>query len=821
MACGSDITYQPIVGGYDPRTPQGAVAPADFELVFNMDGGLSSGYSRLAGWTRYRHADACGDPPVLGGPPGPVYAENGNYKNQDLHDQMAIGSSIAGNYPVDVTGSVPGPSVTWYSFQTQFSTNQLALLLGKVELWVSYNSAAGNGEAVGRTAVTVPSINPNTIGLVVNMPGDASNIRVRRIIGDQVAPLVRSGSTVPAGPGFVIDDFPPLMVDGNECVPYSQTPNSQISLLTSAISVSGRRRIIAATRSVIYCNDDHSGNWRILADGLGGYCQTGAQGRDTTVSFKMVQLGNFCLFTNGFDPVLFWKFDEPPAGPRNWSADYLLELQALRIQAAKVIAKHDGFVLIGNVLADGRYETSRLYWSEYNDPMSWIPGGESAAGYHDFGRGEAIVAVASIGGKLRVYTDQAVYDGTVVEDSRIWAFTELYRADQGERLIRYPNSFVNTGAAHLWIGSDSIYLMEAYDRTPRRQEWIHRAAGAIFLGVPAARFDGIPNAPAGFLPIDRKRCEQPVGGYDPIRETVWFSWPTSDSLTNNISLAVWPAYGKASVVDQGFTAFGAHKPDTRISTRDWIGERGVCDPNQQLLPKEGMTCDLSDNFRTFPFFINPGEDIYGAIHPDSALATMCGFCTETLCRTCDSDVRFLMATVDQGELNISIKELVPDSCVRHRLVGRMLRAWPNTSQECHDRYGYLSVLQQGASKLGENGNKTLNGITLQVSSPEQSPAGTLNAQIGTGDIPSGILWGYPDSQPLGESDPEPPCFTDDAQPGDPECARPLAPRYDYPYDFVFYEAGEYVAWRVFVDGIGSCFTVTGASLRVDFSSRCK
>jgi len=821
MSCGRDVTYSPIQGGYDARTVRGAVSPSDFELVFNMDGRTATGYSRLAGWTRYRHADACGPIPIIGGSPGPAYDENGNYNNQDLHDQMVVGSSIVGDYPANVTGNTPGLSTLWYAWTVRFTTNQLAMLIGKVELWVSYDSALGNGESVGRLDVTNPTIRPNMITVVINLPGDATNINVRRIIGNQVGPLNRTVAIVPAGPGFVTDNRPAPTLDVNECVPYTTYPNSQISLLTSIVSTSGRRRILAATRSTIYVNDDQSGNWRIIADGLGGFCQTGEESRNTEVSFKATQIGNFVLMTNGFDFPLYWKFDESPAGIQLWSADYILELQSLRIQSAKVISKHDGFAIIANVIADGRSEPSRLYWSDYNDPLSWIPGGESAAGFHDFGRGEVIVVASSIGGKLRVYTDQAIYDGTIVEDSRVWAFTEIYRADQGERMVRYPNSFVNTGSTHLWLGADSIYTMESYDRSPKRNEWIHRVSGAIFNGVSASLFDGIPDAPSGYAAIDRKYCYQPVGGYDPVREVVWFSWPHGGSTVNDVSLAIWPMYGKASIVDQGFTSFTAHRPDPRQSLRDWVDSVGICDARNLLLPKEGAACHTGATYGMYPFFINPAGDIYGEIHPDSAIAATCGTCPETLCSQCDSDIRFLMATVDPGGLDISIKEMVDGSCVRQRLTGRMFRTWPDTSQECHRNEGYLSVLQQGPSKFGENGNKTVSGMVLQIASPDQSPPGTIFSQVGTGDIPSGIRWVETESQPLGESDPEAVCFTNDAEPGDPPCARPIAPRYDYPYDFPFYARGEYVAWRIFTDGLGSCFSVSGATLRVNFRERCK
>ena len=54
---------------------------------------------------------------------------------------------------------------------------------------------------------------------------------------------------------------------GNSC-------REAITLLHSFENETSQRRLIAATKSRVYVADEKGGNWRMLADGLGGSCET-------------------------------------------------------------------------------------------------------------------------------------------------------------------------------------------------------------------------------------------------------------------------------------------------------------------------------------------------------------------------------------------------------------------------------------------------------------------------------------------------------------------------------------------------------------------
>lgn len=471
------------------------------------------------------------------------------------------------------------PATPWLEWTISLKTNRYALRSGRLYIRVSYDSAGGSGQSDATVVVT----DPTTLVLILPLPGDAHNIHIIRLAGVIDSSLYETLTETATGTGVIVE------TGSDVCADFLSYEKSEISMLHSVTSASKKRRLFAGTRESILMGDDLSGVWRVLADGLGDNC--GVEDHDTSISFKMVTMGDVGIFTNGFDPVLGFKFNDQPQGDRLWSADYVLDLEALRITSARVIGKFQGFVLLGDIVADGVTLSSRLIWSDFNNPLAWIPGGQSAAGFTDFGRGEIIRAIEALGGFLRIYTSQAIYEGSVTQDVSIFSFQEIYRNEDSASMVRYPNSFVNTGSLHLYMGADSIYTLSQYDRIPQRVEWLHAASGVIYQGITPVVVEGIPEM-VSYPPIDRVRCELPRSGYDNLRQAAWWSWPAGDSLRNNVSLVVWPRYKKASVINYGFTAFTNHRPDHLVTLRDWIASFGICPPITTVVAKEGLPFEV-------------------------------------------------------------------------------------------------------------------------------------------------------------------------------------------------------------------------------------
>lgn len=567
-----------------------------------------------------------------------------------------------------------------------------------------------------------------------------------------------------------------------------------ITLLFSFKSLSGNRRLIAGAKSRLYVGDDRGGNWRIIADGLGGGCRRDEDCECAAKRFKAAQLGNTVLFTNDVDPVLIWDYNDAPAGCYFWSADYVSELQVLNITQAACVQSWNGFAFVANVVVDGQRIASRLYWSDYNEPHSWTPGGESLAGYHDFGNGERILALEPIGGRLRVYTDRAIYDGTMVSDTDlVFHFDEIYR---GPNTIKFPNSLVNLGAMHVYLGESSIWTMAEYDRSPTRLEWMHRAGGVIYEGLPTAWVKDFTTLLAAFGPINKEQCEQAVGGLEWVEgsPTLWFSWPTDDNVCPNMTLRLTPRYGAASLVDYGFTAFRMHRPDFTQVAGQFLVEQGFCATTTFLAEKEGLPLQISDASGAYPYLFNYYESASYPMHASSLAAALCQYCPDDFCLVCDTQDRFVMASASDKTL----KQFTPKTYAREEYLGNVDTAWcPDTAIGEYEDRGYTTLFQGDAYDYGTNVRKLVNGLAVDFSAEAQTTPNQIHCAVGYGSQPDCQTWMESNALPLACQD-----VLDTDQRGD---AIPFFP---------FYNEGQRLAWRVWVTGTGGGFCANSITLSI-------
>lgn len=853
------------MGGWQPYLKDSELGFKNQDLHDQMSGGqyyhrsYAYSYTSPATITGYHYSLFFPEVSVGGYTlPGPTigpfcgYALDVPYLFADAVNDWNISDWFAGspyNYVLDAQcvgdgdggpGTPPG-SGDWVQWtvsvrSTAFTANRSHLVAAEL----AWDSVLFGSDDVTQTAPDGPAVSTHVFTFCV--PPDATNVRVISFAGNLLdgptktatvclaaatenhpaAPCVDSncyigsyyyltytygydGYTIPAYSG---GDTIPVYADAVKtteegCYPelyYLQSVcREAITGLFPLDSVGGRRRLVATTRSRIYVNDDRNGNWRILADGLGGGC---AKDDDCTCSskrFRIAALGNTVLFTNGVDPVLAWEFDAKPAGCFFWSADYVAQLRQLSIDSAEVVQSWNGFAFIGNVSENGDKFASRFYWSDYNDPMSWIPGGNSLAGFHDFGNGERILAMEPIGGRLRIFTDKAIYDCILVRDvQQVFSIQEIYR---GPNVLRYAFALVNTGDTLVWMGESSLYVMAEYDRTPQRIEWIHQASGVIYDGVRAEwveKFDGLPV----FGGVNKNQCNQAVGGWDSMRQAIWFSWPTDDNVCPNMSLVLWPRYAKASIVDQGFTAFANYRPDFRQSIRDFLWTRGFCEALDLLLDKEGVPYSYGGG-EYYQYLFNEQESTAYPMDPNSAIASLCGVCLYDICESCDVDVRFLMASA----VDKTIKEFTPDQCVREMLSSELIRPFPDTSVASYVDNGYYSMMQGDPYDYNTPVEKLIVTATLNYVATIQTTPNNLYYQVSFGMQPECQSWADTDPVPLECIDGPDFDDTTNERPGD-------IPR------FAFYNAGSFLGWRFYTFGTGGKFCTTSTIIALRRNQGC-
>ena len=771
LACFKDISVTPLDGRFDARSPSGKLASDDFRVVLNVDSIDQNKRCRMGGWQKLMSDNPFG------------------FNNHDLHDQLLQcqqyyeGFEYSFDYPGDYLGGV-------YPFW--FPGDDEPDLFIQDPDGGPYQGYAN--AYYGDYPYTFVFNQTYIFNAYYGLPDYETDSTYQLGYTEQIY-----GPPIPAYP---YGDLIPVYGAGysttyEECGEYAyqrpQQCRESITLLKEAVSVGGRRNLIAGTKSRLYVLSQRDGNWRILADGLGGPNQPEDNCGCSKRRFRTAQLGNFVLFTNDFDPVLIWRMDSGPKGCDLWSVEYVAELLAFGITKAKAIAAWEGFVFIGNVQVAGEQQVSRVFWSDLNNPRAWAPGGGSLSGFFDIGLGEAIVEIASIGGQLRIYTkrgdEKAIYNVALVGGDEIFNFREIYRGPDG---IEYENSLVNTGRSHLWFSSSGIMVIGEYDRVPHRFEWIYKADGVFYNGLPGTwveDFDGLD----GFGPVNKEACDNVVGGYNSELKQVWFSWPTDDNECANVSLMLNPVYETASLVNHGFSAFAVFRPDYALTLRAFLAEFGGCDPDDFVMPKEGDPSDVDQGYLA-AYIVNEAEDPDAPAHAQSICAALANTTLEDLCESCDADSFFVMADASDKTL----KEFTPRQYYRERYVDEgVVYECPTTTPGQYVNDGYYSMMQSDAKDEDKKTEKLVNKAVVDFIAEEQTTPSKLYFNLAYGYQPDCLQWDLSAKPQKLE------CLTGKSD-RQHAIARTRASRLP---SFKVYRKGVYLAWRFYVKGTGgaSCF----------------
>lgn len=519
-----------------------------------------------------------------------------------------------------------------------------------------------------------------------------------------------------------------------------------ITMLEHMRGTGGATRLLAGTRSRLYCNTGSDNNWRIILDGTGG---TDQDAEVPAIRWKCAQVGATVVFVNGVDRPQWFSFEKPEIEHDGNACEPIDDLIALGISTARVVASWKGFVFIGNTVTEGTINLSRIYWSDFNAPLDWIPGPESLAGFVDLGSDERIMAMAPIAGKLRIYTDKAIYDANLVGGEEIFNFREIYR---GPKSIQFENSLVSTGDDHYYGGRDSIYRLNAANITPDIPDWLYGASGAIFNGLPSALLGGLStNTLGSFGKIHKSYCQTLVGGYDEATGYLWYSWANVDDEDGvpSTSIVLVPDQERACLVDHGFTAFCAHTASYQESTRSWLGRIGVCDPLPMI--KEGNPDSTFVLDSSLNNIINADEDLaYEAIY-DASYDSLCykiGYDSsiDPNCLDCGNAWVFVMASAADK----CLKQYEPDVYYRESCeltddestgLDWTIYDHPTTSAT-YERDGYCSLLQTDSMQFGTSREKTVQKavVDCDVDDNVDSLAAYLHCDVGYGAQPGRLMW---------------------------------------------------------------------------------
>lgn len=788
-----DFVEDPLVGGLDLRSPNGAVLAADYRLCFNWTLNEQRGRCRRYGWKR-------------------LFADSPfGFKNQDLHDQLILCQNYYNEYSYSVAfgGGLIDYAyldyVAGYTIPGTITSSFYGPLCGYA--WDNVPPFTLDTNEFDKLVVTTAFAGyPYTITPLGPVycpagPGDEYQGSYYDLLYSHRDPDIVSP---PYEAGLVGVYEAPYSVSFSYCesqVYGRDGCREAITLLGQVTSENETRKLVAGTKSRLYVLNERTANWHIIADGLGGpltsdNCQCSER------RFSMATLGGYSFFTNNYNPLLYWQFDAPTTGCDLWSAQYVSDLTDLGITRVRCVCEFAGFLLVGNVEQDGLQRPFRIFWSDFNAPLSFLPGIESLAGFTDLKAGEQILRIEKLGGSARIYTDRAIYAVSMVGGSLTFNMQEIY---SGPNVLRFAYSLANGGDVHYFMSQDSIYRLTESDRSPVLVEWIHKSAGAIYKGVDPLllkQFTGI----SSFLPINRDVCDAAVGYYRKETDEVFFSWPTGTNTCPDKSLCLNVRYGGADIIDHGFTAFFEFISDPKTTVIEWLIDTQLCSwadfVSQMIKEGEPYSMDV-DAFPNPPTsIINATEDPTLPIDPNSWLAQLCNITPEDLCKDCSAGLVFIGASA----LDKCLKEFDPNIFYRERYVdaGGSLPC-PQTVVGTYVLDGYTSLLQKDLHDYGQKEDKLINKIEVDFDALPQTSPGQLVAQVGYAANAACTLW----SEVAGKNFACPNVLSDDLELYYKE-------RPNLPAVYKFFRRGRYLAWRLSISGTGSggCISRLTKSVRL-------
>lgn len=325
-----------------------------------------------------------------------------------------------------------------------------------------------------------------------------------------------------------------------------------ISMLFESTGSDGTRRRFDATQSRISVLNQSLGHWTDIATGQGA----------AGTRFKAAELADYVLFTNYNDDILSHQLG-------TGTTSTITELKdLLKVRKARVIVQYLGFILIMNLYQDdgsagAPWFKSRVRWSDLNLPLSWDPGAaDTLAGFQDLDYGDEILAAAPMLGALYILTRRSIWRVTVGSANSTFNFTRVYNEPRNQKgCIVYPNTLISTGSDLYYLSRESAYHYSPYVPEPERLDWLYKSTGVIFEKLDT-KLIGVS-------------CDAPVGEFVPVKNELWFSWPSGANARNNLTLVLQTDNKTADVVDHGFVCFSNNRRNPQGDI--------LCNENQDFL----------------------------------------------------------------------------------------------------------------------------------------------------------------------------------------------------------------------------------------------
>lgn len=348
-----------------------------------------------------------------------------------------------------------------------------------------------------------------------------------------------------------------------------------LSLMFETLSTSGNRNLITGTQSRLYEFNYSNRNWRLLADGMGGPHRD-----DFTIRFRCAQVKDTVVFTNNYDKPQKYLLDTEAKGCAVRVTSEITELNTIKLSRAKHIIAYKGYIILGDVVMDGRRMKGTMVWCASNRPEKWDPIDTALDCGSQELPGQEIRGWEHLGDGIVIYTDKEIWKcyTTGNKDAPL-EFTRVYRSDDGKGCLFYENTLVSSGTTHYYLGKDGTYTFTPYVNEPSQEEWINKGDGLMFANINESCGGGTNAA------------------YYAEFDAIFVWWAAYDAYMPEQCFIFQPKFNFTAYADFGATAACQFTVDDRPGFRDYMFSPGcACGDTdyKAMFVKEGYSGRTAD-----------------------------------------------------------------------------------------------------------------------------------------------------------------------------------------------------------------------------------
>ncbi|HEU4343694.1 MAG TPA: hypothetical protein VFU31_19260 [Candidatus Binatia bacterium] len=365
-----------------------------------------------------------------------------------------------------------------------------------------------------------------------------------------------------------------------------------ITLIFESESSRKQKSLFVATEGSIYALNNSTGNWSVLGSGYGqgGVDATGPR-------FKAARQGDYVIFTNDYNPPMYHVLEQGTS-PLIREID---DLETIGLTKARHVWTWKNVVFFADVEMDQQRFPFRVVWGDFDNPTSFDPEkAESIAGTFDLNENEQILGGMPLGNVFLIYTTHGIWEMSVTGGEESFSFREAYPGNRFDFLgcLYYPETLINLGESHMYLGKDKIYTFNPYQQTPTAPEWVHAATKELFDN------------------IDSGKCGVHIGHLD--GDEAYFSYATSAAVAGcpDKTIRINKRYEVVDTIDAGFTAFAQFTPGSSPTIRDFILDNDICtvaqlDAEGFLFGNEGLPREIDGEDAAFePQVIHTANPIH-------------------------------------------------------------------------------------------------------------------------------------------------------------------------------------------------------------------